>query len=241
MQNDASYLIRNPKLIISNLSLLVKDKRLFSVHFGDQNESFITSIIELNPKDNSIIFDYSPKENLNQRLLNADKATFKTDFAGIKVSFNGITLKKTIHAGEPAFTMPIPESLFWMERREFYRVKVPLSSSSYCQLILKDRDPINLELYDISIAGFSMLNVSKEISDLLRPKTQFAQSKLILSETGEGIVSFEIRAKNIINPDKLKKIQKIGCKFTQIHPAFETNIQRYMQQIEIESRRKGKT
>lgn len=239
MQNDESYLIRNQKLIISNLSLLIKNKCLFSVHWGDQSESFITSIIEFNQQDNSIIFDYGPEENLNYRLLNASKATFKTDFAGIKVAFNGTALKKITYEGEPAFIMPIPESLFWMQRREFYRVKVPISNPGYCQLVLKDREPINLELYDISLTGFSMLNASKEISELLAPKTQFVQSKLMLSGLGEGIVSFEVCARNIINPDNLKKLQRIGCKFTRIPPAFETIIQRYMQQIEIENRQKA--
>jgi len=240
MQNDSSYSIRNSKLIISNLSLLVKNKCLFSVHFGEHDESFITTIIDFNQKDNSIIFDYGPKENLNQRLLSATKVTFKTDFSGIKVSFDGSTLERTVYDGAPAFIMPVPESLFWMQRREFYRVKSPISNSSHCQLMLKDRDPISLELYDISLTGFSMLNVSKEISDLLPPGARFSQSKLILSELGEGIVSFEVCAKNIINPDKLKKLQKIGCKFTRVTPAFEAVIQRYMQQIEIENRQREK-
>jgi len=240
MENDSSYLIRNPKLMISNLSLLVKNKCLFSVHFGEHNESFITTIIDFNQKNNSLIFDYGHKEDLNQRLINSTKSTFKTELNGIKVSFDGSGLKKTTHNGEPAFILPVPESLFWMQRREFYRVRPPLSNPSHCQLVLKDRAPITLDLYDISLAGFSMLNVSKEISDLLPPGAHFAQSKLILSELGEGVVSFEVCAKSIINPDKTKKLQKIGCKFTRVTPAFEAVIQRYMQQIEIENRQREK-
>jgi c-di-GMP-binding flagellar brake protein YcgR len=83
-----------------------------------------------------------------------------------------------------------------------------------------------------------MLNVSKEVSDLLVPGKTFEQCKLILSEAGEGMISFEVCAKYIINPDKVQKIQKIGCKFIKLSRSVEETIQRYMQQIQREELQK---
>jgi c-di-GMP-binding flagellar brake protein YcgR len=119
-----------------------------------------------------------------------------------------------------------------MQRREYYRVKSPLSKPSYCQLVVENREPVNLAIYDISLSGFSMLNVSKELSDLMIPGKLFEQCKLILIETDECLVSFEIANKLILNPDKLQKIQKIGCKFVKTTRSAEDVIQRYMQQIQ---------
>lgn len=203
-----------------------------SARFGANNESYITTLLGINEETNTVVLDYGPKEALNQQLLKATKISFDADFSGIEVSFAANELKKITYKGEPAFSMPIPKSFFWKERREYYRVKSPLSKSSYCQLILEDREPVNLKLYDISLTGFAMLNVSKEISDLLVPGTSLAQCKLVLSETGEGTVSFEIRYKYITNPDKTQKIQKIGCKLTHMTRSVEDAIQRYMHQIQ---------
>lgn len=239
MSDLSSFSIQNPKQIISHLSLLVKNKCLLSARFGANNESYITTLLGINEKDNTVVLDYGPKEELNQHMLNAGKVSFDTDYNGIKVSFTGTALKKITHRGDSAFSMSIPKSLYWMQRREYYRVKSPLSKPSYCQLILKDRDPVNLKLYDISLTGFAMLNVSREVSDLLIPGTSFELGKLILSDAGEGMVSFEICAKYIINPDKLQKIQKIGCKFTNITRPVEELIQRYMQQIKRENLQKS--
>ena len=83
-----------------------------------------------------------------------------------------------------------------------------------------------------------MLTVSKEVSDLLSQGKSFDQCKLLFLETGEGLVSFEICNKYIINPDKLQKTQKIGCKFTKITRQVEEVIQRYMQQIQREDLQK---
>jgi c-di-GMP-binding flagellar brake protein YcgR len=238
MSDISSFSIQNPKQIISHLSLLFKNKTLLSARFGTNNESYITTLLGIDQKNNTVVLDYGPKEDLNQRILNAGRITLDTEYNGIKVSFSGTALKKILHKGDPAFSMPIPKMLYWMQRREYYRVKSPLSKPSYCQLIIEDRKPVNLKLYDISLTGFAMLNVSKEVSDLLIPGTTFEQCKLILSGVGEGIISFEICAKYIINPEKLKKIQKIGCKFIKITRPVEETIQRYMQQIQREDLQK---
>jgi c-di-GMP-binding flagellar brake protein YcgR len=90
-----------------------------------------------------------------------------------------------------------------------------------------------------------MLADSKKVSDLSKTPdlmmlyTSFEQCKLILADTGEETVSFEIRSKYIINPETSNRMEKIGCKFTRITQAFQTTIQRYMQQIEIENRQKN--
>jgi c-di-GMP-binding flagellar brake protein YcgR len=238
MEGESSFLIRNQAQIISHLSLLFTNKCLLSANFGDNNNSFITTILEIDKKNNSLILDYAPKEYLSRQALDSPNTFFKTEYLGIKVTFQVTRLAKTQHEGHPAFIMPIPESILWLQRREFYRVKSPISKSSYCRLILEDREPIDLKLYDISLSGFSMLNEYSEIFHLLVLNAHFDQCKLILSETGEDTVSFEVRSLYIINPEKLNKIEKIGCKFTRITSAFESTIQRYMQKIERENKLK---
>ncbi|MGZ8916032.1 MAG: flagellar brake protein, partial [Methylobacter sp.] len=167
MSDISSFSIQNSKQIISHLLLLVKSKCLLSARLGANNESYITTLLGINEKDNTVILDYGPKEELNQHILNAGKMAFDTEYRGIKVSFSGSALKKITYKGDPAFSMPIPKTLYWMQRREYYRVKSPLTKSSYCQLIIEGKKPVNLKLYDISLTGFAMLNVSKEVSDLL--------------------------------------------------------------------------
>lgn len=238
MSDISSFSIQNPKQITRHLSVLLKNKCLLIARFGTNNESYITTLLCINEENNTIILDSGPQETLNQQLLKASKINFDTDFSGIEVSFAGDALKKTTYKGEPAFSMPLPKSFFWRERREYYRVKSPLSKASYCQLGLEDRDPVNLKLCDISLTGFSMFNIFKEISDLLIPDSSFDQAKLILAGAGESMISFEVRYKQIINPDKPQKIQKIGCKFIQLQRSSEEIIQRYMQQLQREELQK---
>jgi c-di-GMP-binding flagellar brake protein YcgR len=237
MEYESGFLIRSPEKIISKLFILLKNKCLLSVCFGDNDNSFITTILNIYIENNYLVFYHGPKEDSIEQLLNSPKITFRTEYLGIKVSFDAIKMTKIQHRGVPIFVVPIPESILWIEARDFYRVKSPVSKLSYCQLTLKNQNPINLKLYDISLIGFSVLNTANEISALMTPDTHFEQCKLILADTGEDTVSFTIRRRKYIpNPENLSKMEKIGCKFTRITPAFENTIQRYMQQIERENR-----
>lgn len=238
MQYESAFLIHSPEQIISKLSILLKNKCLLTVYYGENDNSFITTLLDINIKTNSLIFYHSPKEESIKELLDSPVITFRTEYLGIKVAFDTIQLEKIQYEGLSVFAISIPDSLLWIEAREFYRVKPPVSKSGYCQLTLKDQKPINLKLYDISLIGFSILTDSKEVSDLMPLNSSFEQCKLILADKGEGIISFEILNKVLINPEDSNRIEKIGCKFTCIKPAFEDTIQRYMGEIERELRQK---
>lgn len=239
MSDLSSFSIQNPKQISSHLFLLFKHKCLLSARFGQNNESYITTLLGINEKNNVMVLDYGPKEYLNHHIVNAGNVTFETEYRGIKVAFTGAELKKITHNGYPAFSIPIPKILFWQERRDYYRAKVPISNASYCQLSFEDREPINLQLHDISLSGFSMLNDGKENFDLFVPGTSFEHCKLMLSDAGEVSFSLEVCFDHIINADKLQKIQKIGCKFVKTTRSAEEAVQRYMQRIQREELQKN--
>jgi flagellar brake protein len=237
MEYESAFLIRSPEQIISKLSILLKKKCLLTARFGKNDDSFVTTILEVDIKNSLLIFYHSPKDESIEQLLNSQKITFKTEYLGIKVAFDATNLSNIQHQGMPLFAIPIPESILWIEARDFYRVKLPSPQPSYCRVTLGNLVSVTLKLYDISLIGFSMLTDGKEISDLMPLYALFEECKLTLSDISEGTISFEVRSKHVINSEEGNRIEKIGCKFTQITPAFENAIQHCMLQIERESQR----
>ena len=217
--------------------LLIKEKCLIDLRI-DQHESFITTLIAIDADKNKLLFDSGPKDYLNKQVPNASHITFSTVVAGIKVRFEGKDIENFRFNGEAVFSMTIPEKMQWLQRRQFYRVKSPLSKASYLQLVIEDT-AIQFPLYDISLSGFSFLNDTDSINHLLPQFRTIPDGKLILDGIGEDTVGFEILNRNPLNPNKPDKTQKVGCKFTSLTPAFESGIQRYMQQIERELKQKN--
>ncbi len=241
MEKKSEYFVKNPKQIINHLNKLVKQNILISAHFGDNNESFITTILELDLKKNLIKLDYGPKEYLNKQLLNSSNVEFRTDFKGIKITFAGQKISKTRSNGQVVFAMPIPTMLFWMQRRKFYRVKVPLSHDSYCKITFKNekketQQTVKFKLMDISISGTAFFSDQKEFLNELVLASSFENCELHLGNSDCINVSLTVKDKINLFPDKPQKGQRIGCSFTNITSARESNIQRYMQEIERERR-----
>lgn len=242
----AKYLVRNQKQVLSYLKLLSAERCLISAAFGENDkDTFLTAIIEIDESKQTLTIDCGPKEYLNKKLLESAIIKLKTEYKGIKVQFEGRKVKKSGTSGQPAFTIPLPGSIYWVQRRKFYRVKSPLSKDSYCAVKFKDTETdeettVNLKLYDLSGNGFSMLNESIEFSNQLIPSAVFENCELVMENEENQNISFEVRHKLPQNPNKPGKTERIGCHITDQSPRTESTILRYMQNIERELKQKEK-
>jgi len=152
----------------------------------------------------------------------------------------GSKISKSRQAGQTVFQLPIPETITWRERRQYYRVNSPLFNPASCQFTLNEGNTVDvqLDLHDISLSGMSLVYDDSEFSETLIPEAKFENCKLILPDTGEGTITFTIRYESPLNSDKPDKTKKIGCKFSNVKPAFESILQRYMQTVERENKKK---
>ena len=248
MEKDSDYLVRNPKLITEYLTSIYKNKCILTAHFGEHNASFLTAILELDAKNMTMKIDAAPSEILNKQLLNAVKVLFRTQIDGIKVSFRGKGIKRSLSDGHPAFEMPLPSSIFWMQRRQFFRVKVPMfHSGSYCE-ITTCRDDEDLpdgnkkalfRIVDLSVSGFAFMNSDPNYAALFTSDMSFTSCKLHLNDGPDSSVSFVIKSVAEMKVGPTATEQRVGCLFTDISPVFESNIQRYMQTIERQQKNIG--
>jgi len=246
MDNIAKYLVRNSKQVQNYLTMLSSERCLISAGFGESDkDTFLTAILDIDKKNETITIDCGPKEYLNKKLLESAIIKCATEYKGIKVLFEGRKVKKAGKPGQPAFTIPIPSSIFWVQRRQFYRVKSPLFKDSYCTVSFKDEETeekttVNLKLHDLSANGFSIASDFSEFSTKLISSAKFENCTLVLENEEPQTVSFEVRYNTPLNPNKPGKTERIGCLITNVSPRIESTIIRYMQGIEREIKQKEK-
>ena len=246
MEIEGDYLVRNPKTIVSHLSSIFKNRCILSAEVNEDKSAFFTVINDIDPVSNTIVIDGAPTELLNRQLLNSDKVLFNTQIDGIKVTFAGKDLKKILTGGTVAFQMTIPCSIVWLQRRKYYRVKIPLShSGSFCQMdngktvleLPESHDGTSIfPLADLSISGFAALNPSPEFARLFYSEKNIAGSQLFLHDGTTAKVNFVIKEITEIKFGAIKE-QRIGCQFTELNTALESKIQRYMMHLERQSKK----
>ena len=242
MSIDSKYLVRQPKLIIKYLNLVSQERCLISAVFGKEDkDTFLSAIIDIDEKKETITIDCGPKEYLNKKLLESTIIRCSSKCQGIDVFFEA---RKVIKAGKidsPKFILPLPKSLYWVQKREFFRIRSPLSKNSLCRIYFKEQDSTHeFKIHDISAQGFSMLSDMPEISPKLTPNTEFDKCKLVLKDEDELMISFQVRNKFPFNVQKPSGTERIGCLLTNITPRIESTILRYIQNIQREQKLKEK-
>jgi c-di-GMP-binding flagellar brake protein YcgR len=139
MSGDSAT-VHNRALIVNNLSILAKEKCMLSAFLGGK-DTILTAVINVNIKEGTVVFDTSPSEKLNAKLLATRVVKFSAVFNGVQVAFSGESVKKTKHGGYDAFVMPLPSSIYWFDRRGAYRVNAPTTTNtSFCKIIIPPPD-----------------------------------------------------------------------------------------------------
>jgi flagellar brake protein len=244
MEKESDYIERGPRTIMGHLTDMVKRKCILSAHF-DRNQSFLTTIVDINPETKTLAVDCAPNEQLNKSLLVSAKVLFRTEVEGVKASFAAKKIHQTKVGEHQALVMDLPDSMFWLQRREFYRVKIPLShESTLCEIrfITEYEDGETEEqvgqfrVLDISTRGFSLLSTQECFQAFLQPEQDINHCTLMLNDGNYDRVEFQVRYNNEIRVNPNTMHFRVGCMFTQISHTFEHSIQRYMQSIELQKK-----
>lgn len=250
MDNESDYLIRNPNLVAGHFKDIIKNRCIIAAYFGEANHTFMTSLIAVDQKKRVIELDCAPTDNLNTELLASVKVLFRTEIDGIKVSFVGKGIKQIKKDGEKVLVMPMPDSIFWLQRRQCYRVKIPEKHTHcYTQFVVmtkyEDETGVHsvpnltrFKVVDVSISGFVFLNVTPGLADYVLSPAEYKNCSLHLhdDQDSEVRVSFQIMNVTKIRSGRAIVAQRVGCRFTEIPPGFDAVLQRYVQHIELQQR-----
>ncbi|NOZ37240.1 MAG: flagellar brake protein [Gammaproteobacteria bacterium] len=234
VDNYEKYLLNSKAAIIQKLRQLAKSKSNITAHFGGGKYSMLTQVVDVLPDKDLVVLDYGSNEATNKKLLQSEHTVFKTQYEGVIAQFSTGFLQKARLHGKPAFACAIPESLLWVQRREFYRVRIPLRDNVFCELIHDDEILIPYPVLDISIAGLAI-----RIEDFkynIEAGMFFNGTRLILPNEESGLVNIEIMNQLPLKQDNPEAGLRFGCAFHNISTDISSKIQRYIYDIELMNR-----
>ncbi|MBV5300329.1 MAG: flagellar brake protein [Methylococcales bacterium] len=243
MSDDDSAMLRNRAMIVNNLAMLVKNKCNVSASLGGK-ETLLTVLIAINHKEGTIVLDYGSSAYLNKKLLAVKNPKFNTVFNGIQVAFHvdQVTIGK--FKGADCFMIDIPDSLYWYNRREYYRVDTPTLNPAYIEIeIAEPEEDAKLEYkeaYALATAKIQqklLAAIQEEIAEEQQAWQRAYQKMTIDSKIKakrERAIFDEEREANPVVPDpKLARVVRLnlsdismsGCKLINTDPEFSFFLQ----------------
>jgi c-di-GMP-binding flagellar brake protein YcgR len=204
--------------------------------YTTSKEFFLTRILGVDT-EHRLFLDYGTDERVNQRALESPQMLFVGRHYQVRVQFNTRPLNRVTLKDGPAFAVPFPDSLLRIQRREFYRLTTPIASRPICRITLPEGAHLAAAIVDISLGGIGIIETDKEHEGLWQPGTVIPGVVVQLSD--EIRIQSDIEIRNLY-PVTLANGQQqlhVGCKFLQLEPRMNADIQRYIHRVDLERRR----
>ena len=208
----------------------------FVTAYFDAGQSFLlTTVLEVDDKGNRVLLDEGPDADDNARLAETGQALFVANHRGVRVQFRGEQVQRVRLKDGPAFTIPLPESLVRVQRREFYRLDIPIAHAVRCRFHQEDGTPVEVDVLDIGLGGIGVLE--SEAIGTLEPGTVIHGCRLDLPDHGTVETDIEVRNRMEVERGSGRHILRAGCRFLHLDAATSARIQRYIHGVELERRR----
>lgn len=227
------FTTHNRREILFYLNQLINDGERVSVIFGGGDETVLTVLLNLNDEANQLIFDWGGSEESNRKLLQSDRNFFACAPHGVKNHFVTGAVRETTFQKRRAFVTNLPDHYTRLQRREFFRLVLPMTRRPPCTIALPDGKAMQLSVVDISIGGIGAEFPAGPSPFALGQKLARARIEL----KGIGVLEVDLEVCNMNQVQRGDRhYNRIGCNFAKISHAVENQLQRFITDVQREER-----
>ena len=226
---DDRYMVRNPHQVRHLLQGMIDQRSMVNMHPDGRDQSFPSAVLEVDM--HGLVLDASPVPSINRTVETASTLLCFGQVDKVMVRFQLQGQRRVERGDHVAFEVPLPEEVYHLQRREFYRLETPVGDSPYC--LLPDPDggePSRWRVLDISAGGIALLLPPEQ--NLLKLQSRYSGCVLQIPEGGTvktPLVVCNLRQQKQPNGSEMTRI---GLRFDDLPRGADNIIQRYIFRID---------
>jgi c-di-GMP-binding flagellar brake protein YcgR len=229
----ARFTLHSRADILFQLRAIQKRKLLVNLDLLGSRQIIVTSVLVVNEARNTLILDSARGDALNQELMSGKGAEFVAQLDGVSITFTTGPVTWCTYEGLPALRIVLPTSLVRLQRREHFRVSMPIANPVKCivpSTADDNTDPITTHLVDIGCGGVAIA----ETGGRLGPATGrvLPDCRLLLPESDTIVTSLEVRNSAQIRLPNGVFQTRLGCQFVDLPNDMAAKLQRFVMDIE---------
>jgi c-di-GMP-binding flagellar brake protein YcgR len=220
----------------SHISVLLRrllDQRcLLTAQIGTQAERYTSAILEVSHEGEYLVLDELMPEG-HPHLVKDTPIQLRALLDGIEVRFASRIAQIGRQSGLPFYKVPFPSRIDYPQRRQSYRVPVPMQIGLPTSLWLPDERVISGELRDLSPEGIGM-RVRLGVPDKTTDSGQVAICQIIIDDAIEFVTDLEVCH---IFPPARGKAPRLGGRFVRLRPEQARRIEQFCAELMRRQRR----
>lgn len=234
--NVDAFKITFRREIVFYLRQLINDGELVNVTFDGGRESLTTVLLDVDEEADTVVFDWGASEDVNKRLLASPRSYFVASPQGVRNQFVSTRIWQVSYSKRPAFATAIPTSYIRMQRRDFFRLSLPLTQRRPCYFRAGEAaTQWQMSVIDVGLGGVGL--ESPQATLPFERGQKIERATIDLGKYGKIDVDLVVRFIGSVARGQ-KEVGRLGCEFVKLRPAQENDLQRFITQVQREERAK---
>ena len=235
--DDGKYRVHAPMEIASILRAIMKSGALVTAYFGNSREFIVTAILDVETDLTHLMIDSGSNATLNDRLVRGQELAIESSQDGVKIEFKVQEVEGTSFEGRLAFRIPFPETVLKLQRREYFRLPVPLLNPLRCRIPIPPEGSAEAVIGDISLGGVSVMGEYPGL--VLDAGVVYDGCRIALPDVGMLNTSLQVRNSFPMTLRNGSLMRRTGCAFINLPANQEAMLQRYIIRLERDRRAKS--
>ncbi|BBI98781.1 hypothetical protein FGKAn22_04740 [Ferrigenium kumadai] len=232
-EDDDKHRITSAKEIEFILHKIAEKESRVALYYGNSNEFILVTLLGVDNK--GLWLEQSPNEADNRRVIESKRLIFVSSHQQVKVQFTAHQAGSVEYRGYPSFYLPLPDHIYRLQRREYYRLSTPVSSPLRCIIPMgrtPARKPCEVTVMDISGGGVG-LTCSETDIDLV-PGEIYPDCRIDLPEVGTIYATIEVKSLAVLTSPSGRTHKRAGCEFKNLDGQSTILLQRYVTNMQRE-------
>lgn len=226
-ERDSALSISSPEEIKYVLLYIAEVGNRVALYYDGENDFILTTLLAVD--DGGLWLELGPNDSINKCVAKSNRLIFISSHLQVKVQFTSDQAIIEKYKGNLAFHIALPDSLFRVQRREYYRLMTPIINPLRC--IISQESSLNQStrefiIMDVSCGGVGLICMEDDTE--LVPGRVYENCQIELP--GHGVIKGTIEVKNLIqttSPSGIIK-KRAGCEFKNLDSSSVILLQRYI-------------
>lgn len=218
--------------IFAIIERMRRERTLTTVEFDDHH-AIVSSVLEVRREAGAMVFDVARDPEQNRRLFASQSLSFMTELDNIQISFETGAPSLTSSVDGPAAVVDLPSAVVRLQRREWFRAALPVQPPIRCTLLDQDGNAVPGQTIDLSEGGAAVI-VDDPAGARALPGSGH---ELILSLPEVGRLELDATLCTVMPVAGSMRHEgsqvRMGFRFQSVPAKTASQIQRYVQRIEV--------
>jgi len=228
----APYTLTDASEILAVLRAIDERNTPLQIRIHADQAPVPSSLLEMDAGAASLVLDNPAGRAFGRQAESAESVRVHASLDRVHIQFDATPVLPCVHQDREALRAPLPSRLIRVQRRDYFRVGIPVSHPVLCHVPLA-RGTAELPLVDISAGGVALYDDAGQLQHVRG--TIYQNCAITLSGIGTVTVTLRIAYVQQQTLPNGKRRCRVGCAYVDPRGLTLNTIQRYVTKLEREA------